>query len=722
MPEVELAGCRPEPIGSYLKALGVLRLVAEQADPDALGWWEDETFVLASSLSADELISFFLERYAPTPLIAPWNKDSGFYRPDSSVGQLARSGDPRLEGYRESVEAARAALAGRAEPPSGDDKARFVAELRSRLPEPFVRWIDAIGTLAADDPTWAPLFGAGGADGRMEFTRVFAECLLEVLEPGGGRGRGAGRTRSAGALHAALFEDQAPGSTIKATGGLLHPSSVDAPNAATGFVGEKRLNPWDYVLLVEGAVLLAGAVSRRFGVALPARAAFPFTVEAAGGGHAAPGDEPSRGELWLPLWHRPMALVELVHLFREARAEWRGRPAATAADMARAIVSLGVDRGLSAFVRFGVQGRAGRSFLAVGLGRWPVTVRPEIELLGELDEFLGALRRIRRDARRDVPRSVTDAVRRLDTSILQYAALGGRDRLLEVLLSVTEAELALAGRPGLRPRGFPRPLRGLSGRWVTACDDGSVEFELAAAVASLRPAGDPDGPGEFRAHVEPVVRAGPAWTWAEGIQHAVVWTGRDVVRDLGTVLERRLVDAQREGTDPGLDGRLRASPLSVAAFLEGEVDPVRLARLIEALALIDWEAVRWDREPVLLRKRRGSAGAIPDAYALLKLALLGRPIRVGDQEIEVRPDRSTVGLLWAGQVWEATLRAARRLRAAGVSPRARRSGRASPVGSDPRLGRLLVAALLVPVQELPLTARVVGEATERQSVTEEEGS
>jgi CRISPR-associated protein Csx17 len=32
-----LGGCRPVPLASYLKALGVLRLVSEQADPNAGG-------------------------------------------------------------------------------------------------------------------------------------------------------------------------------------------------------------------------------------------------------------------------------------------------------------------------------------------------------------------------------------------------------------------------------------------------------------------------------------------------------------------------------------------------------------------------------------------------------------------------------------------------------------------------------------------------------------
>ena len=37
---LELRGCTPEPLGNYLKGLGVFRLIAEQADPQARAWWK----------------------------------------------------------------------------------------------------------------------------------------------------------------------------------------------------------------------------------------------------------------------------------------------------------------------------------------------------------------------------------------------------------------------------------------------------------------------------------------------------------------------------------------------------------------------------------------------------------------------------------------------------------------------------------------------------------
>ena len=76
--EHRLLGCRPEPLASYLKALGVLRLVAEQADAGATGHWAPDGFVLSTTLDDAALLHFFLDDYQPSPIVSPWNNSSGF--------------------------------------------------------------------------------------------------------------------------------------------------------------------------------------------------------------------------------------------------------------------------------------------------------------------------------------------------------------------------------------------------------------------------------------------------------------------------------------------------------------------------------------------------------------------------------------------------------------------------------------------------------------------
>jgi len=102
---IRLPGCQPTPLASYLKSLGVLRLVSEQADPSARGWWAGDMFHLESRLSADELIDFFLHHYRPTPLVAPWNGGSGFYEGDniSARDAILHSPDERIAEYRKTI-------------------------------------------------------------------------------------------------------------------------------------------------------------------------------------------------------------------------------------------------------------------------------------------------------------------------------------------------------------------------------------------------------------------------------------------------------------------------------------------------------------------------------------------------------------------------------------------------------------------------------------------
>jgi CRISPR-associated protein Csx17 len=108
----QLKSCSPEPLASYLKALGILRLVVEQnADCEARGWWQDEHFCLLTKLARDDLEAFFLDRYEPTPLLSPWNKGCGFFKAnDPGLAPLESSQAARFAGFRRGVTESRRLL------------------------------------------------------------------------------------------------------------------------------------------------------------------------------------------------------------------------------------------------------------------------------------------------------------------------------------------------------------------------------------------------------------------------------------------------------------------------------------------------------------------------------------------------------------------------------------------------------------------------------------
>lgn len=110
MHKYALTGCRSKPLASYLKAVAVLRLVSEQTDSQAKGWWEGDRFFFRSKLDENALAAFFCDEYSPTPVVAPWNGGSGFYLGDATKGMdaIESSKQSRFAGYRDVISAIKA--------------------------------------------------------------------------------------------------------------------------------------------------------------------------------------------------------------------------------------------------------------------------------------------------------------------------------------------------------------------------------------------------------------------------------------------------------------------------------------------------------------------------------------------------------------------------------------------------------------------------------------
>ena len=105
MNDLILYGCRTKPLSSYLKAVGILRLLSKQRDPQAQGWWQGETFTCRTVLNQEEFERFFCDEYSPTPIVAPWNGGSGFYLGDTVDGiqAISASEQERFLEYRKVI-------------------------------------------------------------------------------------------------------------------------------------------------------------------------------------------------------------------------------------------------------------------------------------------------------------------------------------------------------------------------------------------------------------------------------------------------------------------------------------------------------------------------------------------------------------------------------------------------------------------------------------------
>jgi len=781
MYEHVLRGCAPIPLASYLKALGIFRLVAEQKDKDARGFWRDESFVLRTALSETNLIIFFLDQYAPSPLISPWNGRAGFLEgednEDSSRGgaELVRlyqqAKAPKFIALQRTIDALLSMSSLRqlnslrdrrkklhAKKKSGqvtDDeiaelgnvanreaalKTNILMELRSDVPDQVVRWMDTCWRIGAseDGAPPAPLLGSGGNDGSRDLGVNFGQQLSALFDFS--HTQGEPRPGAQAALKAAIFDAITSGLKREAIGQFA--PGQGGPNAGVGFGQEAPLNPWDAVLSLEGSVIFAGSMTRRLG-GFGDQASFPFTAgtTGAGGSSAYLTDEgEARGEIWVPLWRQPATYQEVIALFSEGRATLRRLPARDGLDFARAAVTLGFDRGISAFQRYGFLKREGRSYIAAPMGRILVRRNYNANLLNDVDR--GAwLRRFRDHARaKNSSARVQSVANRLDEAIFELTRHPAPQSVQEVLAVLGEAIRYTVLSPKARdPKqsGLNPPPR-LSRRWFGAANDGTAEFRIAAALAglgrsplahgglqeqadSLGKVADEnssetvDGvdngtaeqhsetaeeervrqipPPPFRAHLAPLDET--SWygwyrKWSNNDRLAVWGTG-GLERNLIAVLERRLLFASQRGlTGHSFEASSPADLANVLTFLAHTTDDAKISALVQGLA--------WAEPPYFFRTERSEMKPLPLDYAILKPFFAPvqqlRELGVLRESVELSIPTGLVPRLDAGDVGSAMALACRRARASGL-----------PATFEPRAehvsginGRRLLAALLIPIR------------------------
>jgi CRISPR-associated protein Csx17 len=769
--EVILKGCSTEPMAGYLKALAVFRLVSEQADPWARGWWDGNSFCLESKLDADALLQFFLDEYVPTPIVAPWNGGSGFVDGDRRVGidAILASGLPRLAEYRRTIgqvftwpefsggestlgqmidavhamapgkprddvfkllEAVERVVQGLACPMASlrplttaelkisaptlvapvrkmrtavnkskrsAGKGELVRACRNRLGDGSVAWIDcAVVLRSATELKYPPLLGTGGGEGRLDYTNSFMERVSSLLLKPGPEARSL--------LQNALFAIPTDELTDAAVG-------QHDPGRAGGFnqgpeveTKDFPTNPWNFVMTLEGAVAWASGAARRQGTTAHGVSCSPFTVRARAIGYGsaeANDEEAGRAEVWMPTWERPARYEEFRILLREGRAEWGGKPVNNGIEFVEAAASLGTDRGIAAFVRYSLLKRRGDSYVALPVGRVPVQEQKDSDLLQELDRVLQTVDGFARGFKSGAPPAQFASRRRqIDSAIYEFALRGGAERFQQILAALGRLEQFFAQRNlSIEPK-LRAPLAGLSPRWLLAANDGSLNYRIAVAVASIGRTGDVGG---IRANLAPVEPRKP-WTWATG-KGQVAFQGSSLAERFVSVLRRRLMDAERLNCESlPLWSAVTAAPEDAAAFLRWEnVDESLIEQLLFGLTLVQWydptlEPVRAE----LYHSWRPAGTIIPRNYALLK--------HLFHPQVQTRPEPSILSLLLAGRTKAACEVAHHRIRNTGLSPRN------ADFPDEPDAVRL-AASLLVPIHPIESLSRLVlredGEAATR---------
>jgi CRISPR-associated protein Csx17 len=476
--------------------------------------------------------------------------------------------------------------------------------------------------------------------------------------------------------------------------------------------GDSLINRWDYVLMLEGTVLLGGSVCRKLGVSQAARAAFPFTVTSLAAGESMLAQKEvreSRGEIWLPLWHQPAGVSEIQYIFTEGRSELRGHQSKTSTDFARSIAGLGVDRGILSFSRQGFLKRNGLAFIATPLGRFDVHGQEKVRLLFEIDVWLDHFRYACKIGQKgEAPARLAISLRHIDEAIFAYCRYGGHVQFQKILIALGRAERELMRDGQWAVKNAVRPLFGLSSDWVAAANDGSVEFELALSLSEIRGIGDI---GSLRTNLE-AARFGRRkdgllyGDWADK-DRSVVWNAAALSVNLANVLSRRLLDARRLNSEHlPLRSTRTASLEAISMFAAGLTDDQSLEDLLWGLMLVGGREAD-DVIPGLKMRRWPDAPPLSRLYAFLKPLFLPSDVvhenghwryaRSAGEGVSIRPEPRVLQLLHAGRINDAVNIAAQRLRSSGLNPLL--IGRNEGWGHD---GTRLAAALLFPVSSRSL--------------------
>lgn len=703
MNSIPLPGCAPVPLAHYLKALGVLRIVSEQADARATAYWSGNQFVLASCFDSDHeplLTKFLFGDYRPTPIMVPWSggdffavnrvkTDKSFSKTPTSarvIEAIISTDAARLDDYRRALLATFTAMdkAGVTTKkdiegsggPQRRTKAEMLKSLRNSLPDGALAWIDAATVIEQDAVAFnALLGGGGGSDGNSHFSDNFMQCLWMTLpefdiqreKPVKAIGKGAFFDSHA-ALNESLYGIQGTGTKIPGLSPVLFDSTrVGGPNQTNGFEAKAGSNPWDFIFMLEGAVLFAGAIGRKLDDQREPSARFPFVFQASpvGLGSSYLGESSGR-ELWLPLWSQPAGLAEIRALLAEGRVEKHGRMAKRGTDAFVAAAQLGFDRGITSFQRTGFfKGRIGGDnyFTAIDQGRITPRRNQKVDLLRDADDWLAKLASVSTGDK--CPASVASAIVVLERRIADLAVSqnNSSSQLLAVLTALGATERALSQNFSWTTETiYLRPLHGLKRRWLDEADNGFPEFRLAQSIASTS-AWLGDKTLWFRQHLEAIEwnNKQHCWGWNKNASNDVTWHDGNLIDSLNAMLARRVMRVAQSGAKDWRDWSPRPACLNdVTDFIEGRTNDALLADLIWGLSLLDWHQVK-----PLSPEFRDAPEAIPSSfYALLRLCF--RRADGNNEAVPLVP--AILHRAMSGDGKAASELAAQRLRASGQAP------------------------------------------------------
>lgn len=526
----------------------------------------------------------------------------------------------------------------------GAERTRELLEsFRDELPSPGVLAIDAVLTSPTARATDNPLFLRRGEAGNSEIFRSFWSYFVACKD------------QPADLVRASLFLRQSSlWDKEKSPGTPFFPDSIKTYNNGLGWIVETfPFNALDYLLAVEGALALRGAVSRTLAANSRRFAAFPFVFDS--GEDFVDDSNEVKGtasSVWLPLWDRPAAYAELESFICDAQARLPDKEARFSAEFARALRAQGVDAGFSGWQEFRFKMKASRvPWVCTGRYLGAVANQQALHLndalaplddSGFFDQFEPRYKGNKVESRSPHPvRAVLNAA--IEEMISEPTPEGALEVLVRLYGACRQMALSESFRDTLRGGGtvFFSSLPQEPWKNLLQGLEQLPEFRIARALASItglerqrkqingKPAFSAVQP--FLGSLLPLKRGPTGWylpTDSKTSSKQAVWSGTDICHDLALVLSRRYLDSLDDDL-PALRSPQPAPLTDILTFLNGALDDYRIARWTEALSLIGWQWGNAEQEHLATQGKESPSNehvqegwrAIPPAYAALRALL-----------------------------------------------------------------------------------------------------
>ncbi len=561
LPVISVPGLRPTSLGAYLAALGLLKVLSHRW-PDVRAAWRDGVFHLVGGPADRDALADALITVADQASWTPYDR-----------------------GWADAQKASTKAK-------SGAKLALWQAEADEADLELF-----AAHAAPASRVFFNPLLGSGGNAGKRAFADGWKKATEALQPPKASKKKAANTDDRREALNTFLDGEASVWQTEKLNAASWFSDANKLYNSGQNSFSEGAISPWAMALACEGLVFFAGSASRRLGARTRPVGAFPFVVEAASPETSGEAGR-DRGEVWAPLWSRPMTVPEVAALFTRGRAEIGGHGAVTPAAFAVAITRRGVDAGIEEFRRFALgKTTSANTFEPRYLGAAPVPAGSPDAQSDTFERICGLIESLPRD-RKEGQRWRFVGLRGPVEIALVSAA--GRPHNAEAMTALLDAAVQALDRVDVN-RSFcekgvswqPLPLDWLSDLFSGDAPD--IEACLALSLISAFPVEYPfalyrfgiewrnqsgDGrPRKSSPYIHPKTPP-PRWVWRAG----------PLARNLSTVIQRRLLDwedHEKLGTPP-LRSPIAARMSDVGAWLDGHVDEALLARWLSRMALFDW--------------------------------------------------------------------------------------------------------------------------------------